>query len=102
MLRQNNGVLYSPCAEDAESLQESYWPMTAWRSIKRRVIVTRTNLSYTVVSYTLCHNFIANVNDKNMNVFDIAKITEASIDITEKHDGRFFKDRRTVIQEPPL
>jgi integrase len=58
-----------------------------------RDAVNKAELPDSVVFYTLRHSFIADVIDKNMNVFDIAKITGTSIDMIEKHYGKLFKDR---------
>ena len=64
-----------------------------------REAVKKAELPDTVVFYTLRHSFIADVIDKNMNVFDIAKITGTSIDMIEKHYGKLFKGRVIEILE---
>ena len=61
--------------------------------------VSRANLPNTIVFYTLRHSFIADVIDKNMNVFDIAKITGTSIEMIERHYGKLFKGRVTEVLE---
>ena len=64
-----------------------------------RDAVYKAELPGSVVFYTLRHSFIADVIDKNMNVFDIAKITGTSIDMIEKHYGKLFKDRVVEVLE---
>jgi hypothetical protein len=64
-----------------------------------RDAVYKAELSSSVVFYTLRHSFIADVIDKNMNVFDIAKITGTSIDMIEKHYGKLFKGRVVEVLE---
>ena len=64
-----------------------------------RKAVTEAGLPESVVFYTLRHSFIADLIDKNMNVFDIAKITGTSIDMIEKHYGKLFKDRVIEVLE---
>jgi integrase len=64
-----------------------------------RAVVTKAELPASVVFYTLRHSFIADLIDKNMNVFDIAKITGTSIEMIEKHYGKFFKDRVIEVLE---
>jgi len=64
-----------------------------------RETVTKAELANSVVFYTLRHSFIADVIDKNMNVFDIAKITGTSIDMIEKHYGKLFKGRVIEVLE---
>jgi integrase len=64
-----------------------------------RKAVKTTELPNTVVFYTLRHSFIADVIDKNMNVFDIAKITGTSTDMIDKHYGKLFKDRVIEVLE---
>lgn len=61
--------------------------------------VLSAELSDTIVFYTLRHSFIADVIDKNMNVFDIAKITGTSIEMIEKHYGKLFKGRVIEVLE---
>lgn len=64
-----------------------------------REAVSKAELPKSVVFYTLRHSFIADVIDKNMNVFDIAKITGTSIDMIEKHYGKLFKGRVIEVLE---
>jgi integrase len=64
-----------------------------------REAVSNAELADSVVFYTLRHSFIADVIDKNMNVFDIAKITGTSIDMIDKHYGKLFKDRVIEVLE---
>ena len=64
-----------------------------------REAVKKAELPDTVVFYTLRHSFIADVIDKNMNVFDIAKITGTSTDMIDKHYGKLFKDRVVEVLE---
>lgn len=64
-----------------------------------RGAVKKAELPNTVVFYTLRHSFIADVIDKNMNVFDIAKITGTSTDMIDKHYGKLFKDRVMEVLE---
>ncbi|MEE8289614.1 MAG: tyrosine-type recombinase/integrase, partial [Nitrosomonadaceae bacterium] len=64
-----------------------------------REAVSNAELPDSVVFYTLRHSFIADVIDKNMNVFDIAKITGTSIDMIDKHYGKLFKDRVIEVLE---
>ncbi len=61
--------------------------------------VRKAELPSSVVFYTLRHSFIADVIDKNMNVFDIAKITGTSIDMIDKHYGKLFKGRVIEVLE---
>jgi len=61
--------------------------------------VGKAELPNSVVFYTLRHSFIADVIDKNMNVFDIAKITGTSIDMIEKHYGKLFTGRVIEVLE---
>jgi integrase len=75
----------------------------AWRASDQtrpmRKAVTEAGLPKSVVFYTLRHSFIADLIDKNMNVFDIAKITGTSIDMIEKHYGKLFKGRVIEVLE---
>jgi integrase len=64
-----------------------------------REAVKKAELPNTVVFYTLRHSFIADVIDKNMNVFDIANITGTSTDMIDKHYGKLFKDRVIDVLE---
>jgi len=64
-----------------------------------REAVSNADLPNSVVFYTLRHSFIADLIDKNMNVFDIAKITGTSIDMIEKHYGKLFKGRVIKVLE---
>jgi len=64
-----------------------------------RIAVEKADLPRTVVFYTLRHSFIAELIDKNMNVFNIAKITGTSIEMIEKHYGKLFKDRVVEVLE---
>lgn len=64
-----------------------------------RQAVIAAELPKTIVFYTLRHSFIADLIDKNMNVFDIAKITGTSIEMIERHYGKLFKDRVTEVLE---
>ncbi len=64
-----------------------------------REAVNKAELPDTVVFYTLRHSFIADVIDKNMNVFDIAKITGTSIDMIDKHYGKLFTGRVIEVLE---
>ena len=64
-----------------------------------RKAVKAAGLPASVVFYTLRHSFIADLIDKNMNVFDIAKITGTSIEMIEKHYGKLFKDRVIEVLE---
>ena len=64
-----------------------------------REAVSKAELPKSVVFYTLRHSFIADVIDKNMNVFDIAKITGTSIEMIEKHYGKLFKGRVIEVLE---
>ncbi len=64
-----------------------------------RDAVKRAELPSSVVFYTLRHSFIADVIDKNMNVFDIAKITGTSIDMIDKHYGKLFTGRVIEVLE---
>jgi len=64
-----------------------------------RDAVKMAELPSSVVFYTLRHSFIADVIDKNMNVFDIAKITGTSIDMIEKHYGKLFTGRVIEVLE---
>jgi integrase len=59
----------------------------------------KAELPNTVVFYTLRHSFIADLIDKNMNVFDIAKITGTSIEMIDKHYGKLFKSRVIEVLE---
>ena len=59
----------------------------------------KAELPNTVVFYTLRHSFIADLIDKNMNVFDIAKITGTSIEMIDKHYGKLFKSRVVEVLE---
>jgi integrase len=61
--------------------------------------VAKASLPHSVVFYTLRHSFIADVIDKNMNVFDIAKICGTSIEMIDKHYGKLFKDRVIEVLE---
>ena len=58
-----------------------------------KAAVANAKLPNSVVFYTLRHSFIADLIDKDMNVFDIAKITGTSIEMIEKHYGKLFKNR---------
>ena len=64
-----------------------------------REAVEKSDLPNSVVFYTLRHSFIADLIDKNMNVFDIAKITGTSINMIEKHYGKLFKGRVIEVLE---
>lgn len=64
-----------------------------------REAVNNSGLPESVVFYTLRHSFIADVIDKNMNVFDIAKITGTSIEMIDKHYGKLFKGRVVEVLE---
>lgn len=64
-----------------------------------REAVEKADLPRTVVFYTLRHSFIADLIDKNMNVFNIAKITGTSIEMIERHYGKLFKDRVIEVLE---
>ena len=74
-----------------------------WRSSDQtrlmRKATEEAGLPKTVVFYTLRHSFIADLIDKNMNVFDIAKITGTSIEMIEKHYGKLYKDRVIEVLE---
>ncbi len=75
----------------------------SWRTSNQtrlmREAVKAAGLPESIVFYTLRHSFIADLIDKNMNVFDIAKITGTSIDMIEKHYGKLFKDRVVEVLE---
>ncbi len=77
--------------------------VTAWghgdQSKLMREAVKKAGLPNSVVFYTLRHSFIADVIDKNMNVFDIAKITGTSTDMIDKHYGKLFKSRVIEVLE---
>ena len=64
-----------------------------------RQAVLAAELPDTIVFYTLRHSFIADLIDKSMNVFDIAKITGTSIEMIERHYGKLFKDRVIEVLE---
>ncbi len=61
--------------------------------------VKGAGLPDSVVFYTLRHSFIADLIDKNMNVFDIAKICGTSIEMIERHYGKLFKGRVIEVLE---
>jgi integrase len=64
-----------------------------------REAVEKADLPRSIVFYTLRHSFIANLIDKGMSVFNIAKITGTSIEMIEKHYGKLFKDRVIEVLE---
>jgi integrase len=64
-----------------------------------REVVTKAELPASVVFYTLRHSFISDLIDKNMNVFDIAKITGTSIEMIENHYGKFSLARVIKVLE---
>jgi integrase len=64
-----------------------------------RNAVTNADLPRSVVFYTLRHSFIADLIDKDMSVFNIAKITGTSIEMIEQHYGKLFKDRVIEVLE---
>ena len=59
----------------------------------------KADLPRSIVFYTLRHSFIAVLIDKDMSVFNIAKITGTSIEMIEKHYGKLFKDRVIEVLE---
>jgi len=64
-----------------------------------REVAEKAELPRSIVFYTLRHSFIADLIDKKMNIFNIAKITGTSIEMIERHYGKLFKDRVIEVLE---
>ena len=64
-----------------------------------RASADKADLPRSIVFYTLRHSFIADLIDKDMSVFNIAKITGTSIEMIERHYGKLFKDRVIEVLE---